>query len=143
MNHIIQWNLNGFWPRYSELKQLIYKYNTPIIALQETHLLPKHTIHMNKYNIFRFDNLTNQIASGGAALFINTSIQSKEIHLQSSFQCVAAQVYLPKVRTKPISICSIYIPPSQVTTKQDFEQLLYQLPPPFIIAGDLNALRPT
>ena len=46
------------------------------------------------------------------------------------------------VLNKPITICNIYIPPSYHVASQEFQNLIDQLPSPFILLGDFNAHNP-
>ena len=56
----------------------------------------------------------------------------------NTLQAVAARVAL----SKAVTVCNIYIPPSVDVSLSDLEQLIQQLPAPFVLVGDFNAHSP-
>ncbi len=54
--------------------------------------------------------------------------------MNTNLQAVAARISFPK----EVSICCLYIPPSHNLKQKEIENLLEQLPTPFIIAADIN-----
>ena len=44
--------------------------------------------------------------------------------------------------SKAVTVCNIYIPPSVNVSLSDLEQLIQQLPAPFVLVGDFNAQSP-
>lgn len=48
---------------------------------------------------------------------------------------VAVRLTLHKV----VTLCSVYIPPDVTVTLQDLDNLMTQLPPPYMLLGDFNA----
>ena len=74
-------------------------------------------------------------ASGGVGILIHNSCFQQYIPLNSSLQAVAVQATLHK----PLTICSLYLPPSIPVTTHELESLISQLPPPFLLLGDFNA----
>lgn len=112
----LQWNVNGYFQRLPEIKQLIQTYHPIVLALQETHLLPKHRTSLSRYNTFRSDNLNNihNHASGGVALLVDNSYKAKAIPTPSQIQNVAVSISMPQFFSLPISVCSIYIPPHKI-----------------------------
>ena len=75
---------------------------------------------------------------GGIALLIDNSYLFSEVHLNTPLQAVAASVTL----SKAVTVCNIYIPPSVDIRLSDLEQLIQQLPAPFVLVGDFNAHSP-
>jgi len=75
------------------------------------------------------------IYHGGSALIINKTILHKLLNIQTNLQATAIRVTLFKV----ITVCSVYLPPSQRWEIKDLEELYSQLPPPAILMGDFNA----
>ena len=69
----------------------------------------------------------------GAPVLVNKRVHHK-MNPNSSLQAVATRVWLGKWYT----ICSLYLPHVDVT-KQDLEQSLARLRPPFLFLGDMNA----
>ncbi|KAG5866603.1 hypothetical protein JTB14_018031 [Gonioctena quinquepunctata] len=74
-------------------------------------------------------------ASGGTSVFISSDLYSTYLPLNTDFEAVAVTTWSPN----KLTICSIYIPPSHTLTECELVDLIYQLPPPFIIVGDFNA----
>ena len=59
---------------------------------------------------------------------------SKKIDLQTNLQATAISVTLDR----EITTCSVYIPPSFSLNSQHLDNLLQQLPTPYIVLGDFN-----
>ena len=57
------------------------------------------------------------------------------IRLNTSLQAVACRVSTPQ----PITVCSIYLPPSSSWTHAGLVSLVLQLPSPILLLGDFNA----
>ena len=56
------------------------------------------------------------------------------VDLQTNLQATAVFVTLDR----EITICSVYVPPSFSLNSQHLDNLLQQLPSPYIILGDFN-----
>jgi exonuclease III len=134
---ILQWNCNSYFKRLPEIQQLISKYHQTIVALQETHLQPKHTVQLSKFNVYRHDNINPQHTNGGTG-----KIPSKRAKTPSIIQNVAVTATIPPLSNLLITFCSIYIPPSQHISKQEITDLLLSLPRLFVLLGDFNARNP-
>ena len=132
---ILQWNLDGYHRRSSELRQLIRQYQPIIIALQETHLRPNQNISHSKYNIFRYDHLNtaHNHACGGTAIMVSKSYSSHPLTLSSNLQHVALKINIPELHPLPITVCSIYIPPSHNTCAHDILPLSLSPIPSFSV----------
>ena len=76
--------------------------------------------------------------SRGASLLIHSSIRSTKLNLNTNLAAVAARVSLPKEMT----ICSIYLLPREKITRNVLNELVQQLPKPYILLGDFNAHSP-
>ena len=63
------------------------------------------------------------------------SHQLRQISLNTNLQAVAVTLSLHKT----ITLCSLYIPPSYPLGGNELDQLISQLPSPFILIGDMNA----
>lgn len=66
---------------------------------------------------------------------VHDSVHATHVNINSRLQVIAVTAHL----TTPITLCSIYIPPSFNFTRGDMEAVIAQLPRPFILAGDFNA----
>ena len=91
-------------------------------------------ISIRHYNAFHTFSANNERAAGGVSIFINNNAPHSHIHLHTNLQAVAVSITLHRVNT----LCSIYIPPSSRLSLKDFDDLVPQLPSPFILLGDFN-----
>ena len=135
---ILQWNIRGLIRNYTPgLQPLINTLNPTIISLQETKLA-NNNFKINNYTAYNHINKNTLIAAGGTSLFIKNHIPQKEITINSKLQCIAV-----KISTfRPITICSIYIPPTENFNLKQLKDIEIQLPKPYIILGDFNAHSP-
>ena len=117
---------------YEELKLLLSRTYTPIVALQDCKL-GEEQLSLRRYTLLR-----GNCPAGEAALLINQQVVHTELTLNSLSHAVAATITLDKI----FNICSIYLTPGETITKLNLENLLYQLPRPFLLLGDFNAHSP-
>ncbi|GBM15618.1 hypothetical protein AVEN_57348-1, partial [Araneus ventricosus] len=117
----------------SDLKDILNSYQPACVALQETHLKPENSLRLHGYTVFRKDHPANR-ASGGVALLISNNIPSSLLTLNTPFQAIAAQIFTHKL----ITVCSLYLPPNTHIDQTNLNNLMLQLPEPFVILGDLN-----
>ena len=61
-----------------------------------------------------------------------------QLQLTTNLQAVAIRCQLHKL----ITICSLYLPPSTNIAIDEIQELISQLPPPFLLLGDFNARSP-
>ena len=131
----MQWNLNGFRSKLTQLQCLITKHQPEIIALQETKLPPGETYNNSKYFLLRKDRGAH---GGGVALMINKNISYIPVTLNTPIEAVAATFHY---QNQKITICSLYIPPVRPLEfpTNDLKNLLNNLPKPYLILGDVNS----
>ncbi|GBM78940.1 hypothetical protein AVEN_123664-1, partial [Araneus ventricosus] len=132
--NLTSWNCHGLRAHIDDLKSIINKYQPVCIGLQETYLAPGADIKITNYNIIRKDNIHSSHATGGVALMFLQSFPCKPVHLNTTIQAVAIQIHVGMLLT----ICTIYLPPNQTIYQRDLDNLLDQLPAPFILLGDMN-----
>lgn len=83
--------------------------------------------------------LTSQsIAHGGVAILACPFLRPKRITLNTRLQAIAVEIFL----FRPIKLCSIYIQEIDNVTQQELQDLINQLEPHFILAGDMNGHSP-
>ena len=128
----MQWNIRGLRSNYEELKLLLNKTSTSVVALQDCKL-GEEQLSPRGYAL-----LKGNCPAGEAALLINQRVVHTELTLNSTLHAVAATVTLNKTFT----ICSIYLTPGETITKLSLENLIDQLPRPFLLLGDFNAHSP-
>lgn len=95
---------------------------------------PSYKANLHGYNSFRSDN-PNDRAIGGVVLFISSSYPYQILTLDTNLQAVAVRVHVRRL----ITVCTVYLPPSININSSLLQQLLDQLPTPFILIGDVNA----
>lgn len=135
-NIIISWNCRGIKNKKENLQVLINDIKPVCLCLQETKL--------GEFQEFRVQNFTfvhkhkvlnpNENLHGGVGLLIRKDIPFLPVELRTTLQATAVQINL----RKKITLCSIYLPPDQNFEEVDIENILNQLPRPFIITGDFN-----
>lgn len=132
---IVQWNLCSFFAQNNHLRLLINKHQPDIIALQETRFKNNQHINIKNYNCI-FKNRNS--ASGGVAIYIKSNISTQTIVLNTNHEAVARQI-LANIK---ITICNVYFAPNSENyclNKIDVENIISQLPSPFLLVGDVNA----
>jgi hypothetical protein len=72
---------------------------------------------------------------GGSSILISNSISHQRIPLHTELQALAVRISLAVT----ITVCSLYIPPSQSCTLADLEEIVHQLSAPYILLGNVNA----
>ncbi|GFO07076.1 RNA-directed DNA polymerase from mobile element jockey [Plakobranchus ocellatus] len=73
---------------------------------------------------------------GEAALLIRSGIRFSEIGLKTGLHAAATTISLEK----PLTVCSLYLPPNSPVSKLSLAELIEQLPKPFL--GDFNVHSP-
>ena len=131
---VIQWNCRGLKPNYNEVSLLISEYNPSVFCFQETFLKPDDNISLRGFNVYNYVHTDCLRPSGGASIFVKSSFPQRKIDLQTELQATAVSVTLDR----EITICSAYIPPSFSLNSQHLDNLLQQLPSPYILLGDFN-----
>ena len=115
---------------------LVQQYNSNIISLQETFVKGEPTY--KGFTAYYKEGTTDAMGRrrGGVVTFVQNNIPQSEVQLNTNLQAVATRVTLNVTFT----ICSIYIPPPDIITITDLDNILQQLPQPAILLGDFNAL---
>ena len=132
--NIIQWNCRGLKANYNEILLLQNKYSPTVFCIQETFLKQSDSISLKGFNEYHYIFEGGEKSSGGASIFVKSSVPQRQIQLKSSLQAVAVSLTLHKV----ITVCSVYLPPSAKLSKSELDNLSHELPEPFIILGDMN-----
>ena len=134
--NIIQWNLNGLHKNIDEIKLIINLHQPIAICLQETNLkYDESPPYINNYQYATKNRRGCLRASGGVCILINNSFPWEEIPIHSNIEAVAISITLETKTT----LCNIYIPNQFNFTLIDLENIIKQLPRPFIIVGDFNS----
>ena len=134
MNIIIQWNCRGLRANFTDVRLLCDNYNPIVCCIQET-MLTKDDFIIRGFNCI---HLTSRDiggrACGGVSVLVRDGIPSSECTLNTSLQAKAVTIST----SKTITICSLYLPPSENLNIVLLTRLIDQLPNPFVICGDFN-----
>ncbi|GFW24223.1 RNA-directed DNA polymerase from mobile element jockey [Trichonephila clavipes] len=116
-----------------DVKDIIRQYYPVCVALQETFLKSCHTTKIRRYGCVRKDTEGPSV-SGGVCIFTSLDVLSSALPLHTSLQAVAVRIH----STSLITVCCLYLPPNTVIHQHDLNNLVDQLPAPFVILGDFN-----
>ncbi|GFV89362.1 putative RNA-directed DNA polymerase from transposon X-element [Trichonephila clavipes] len=105
------------------------------VALQGTLLKPSCTSNIRGYSILRKDFNTGERACGGVALLINHATPFSPVLIRTSLLAVPVHVCI----FTTVTICNVYLPPNAPLNFKELQELIDQLPSPFILLGDFNA----
>ena len=137
---LVQWNIRGFRTNYQHLRLLLTHTNAVVACLQECRmplplLSPPRGFQLySKAGPPGIDGLDH----GGVCILVKDSIGHAPLTLTTDLQAVAIRCHLGRQYT----ICSFYAPPNSPLYLEELEDLIMQLPAPFILAGDFNARHP-
>ncbi|GFT03535.1 RNA-directed DNA polymerase from mobile element jockey [Trichonephila clavipes] len=117
----------------NDVKDIIRQYHPVCVALQETFLKSCHTTKIRRYGCLRKDTEGPSV-SGGVCIFTSLDVPSSALPLHTSLQAVAVRIH----STSLITVCCLYLPPNTAIHQHDLNNLINQLPTPFVILGDFN-----
>ena len=139
MTTIVQWNCRGLKANIDEIDILTQSLSPAAFCLQET-MQPNHKpIQFRKFTQYLCTAVkTDGRPTGGVSIMINTSLPHSQITLNTPLQAVAARISLHR----PITLCSIYLPPNTHFHLYELTDLVTQLPPPVLLMGDFNSHSP-
>ena len=135
---ILQWNCRGFKVNFNELSILNSQYNPQAICLQETHLKVTDNAAMRHFTLYNAFSPESERAKGGASILVRQGVIHSQVPLKSNLQAIAVRL----TSFKTLTICSLYIPPSHRLCFQDLDELVQQLPKPYLLLGDFNSHNP-
>ena len=134
-NSIIQWNCRGLKANFNDIGILLSRHNPIAVCLQETFLKTTDQITFKNFSFYNKVYTGGEKASGGVSIVVNNNFPHKSVALDTELQAVAVSVTMHQ----PLTICSIYIPPSAAIEPTLLDNLITQLPSPFILLGDFNS----
>ena len=131
---MIQWNCRGLRANFNDFRLLCDNCNPIACCLQETMLTKDYFIIRG----FNCNHLTSRDiggrACGGVSVFVRDGISYSECKLYTTLQAKAVTIST----SKTITICSLYLPPSDYLNIVLLSRLIDQLPAPCVICGDFN-----
>ncbi|GBO31553.1 hypothetical protein AVEN_167784-1 [Araneus ventricosus] len=104
------------------------------IGLQETFLSSNNPLKLRGCNSVRKDAAIGSNHSGGVCILTSNLYPSSPLTLHTSLQAVAVQVHVRNL----VTVCSVYLPPHDVIDNHVLDNLIDQLPTPFLLLGDFN-----
>ena len=92
---------------------------------------PSKNIVTNIKTFEQYDNIidTRQRAPGEVSILIRKDIPQNKININTHLQTIAVSATLHKT----VTICSLYIPPHNPINENELNNLIEQLPKPFIL----------
>ncbi|GFW49676.1 CCHC-type domain-containing protein [Trichonephila clavipes] len=116
-----------------DVKDIIRQYHPVCVALQVAFLKSCHTTKIRRYGCVRKDTEGPSV-SGGVCIFTFLDVPSSALPLHTSLQAVAMRIH----STRLITVCCLYLRRNTVIHQPDLNDLVDQLPVPFVILGDFN-----
>ncbi|GFY09376.1 putative RNA-directed DNA polymerase from transposon X-element [Trichonephila clavipes] len=92
-----------------------------------------HKTKIRRYGCVRKDKEGSSV-SGGVCIFTSLDVPSSALPPRTSLQAVAVRIH----STSLITVCCLYLPPNAVIHQQNLNNLVDQLPAPFVILGNFN-----
>jgi hypothetical protein len=133
---IMQWNCRGLRANYNELELLLSRQQPSAVCLQEIQLPTDYALNIRGYSVYKKCAVGNAAQPvGGVSVLVPNKIAHSEITINTTLQAVAVRISSPK----PITVCSIYLPPNSTWNSNDLLNLTTQLMPPVLLLGDFNA----
>ena len=144
---IIQWNIRGIRANQEQIRVLFRDADAAVICLQETKLGEAPFNPGINYVFYRSPPFIGIRAQGGTGFVVRKSVNHRVIPLNSMLQACAIQIFIDKW----VTLCSLYLEPdledhlfdasgrSRQLKLDDLQELVNQLPPPYILMGDFNA----
>ena len=77
-----------------------------------------------------------EMRQGGVSIYVTNTFPHTQLRLQTSLHAMACTVRIGHVR---LSICSLYLPPTDSLEYTDLEGLIDQLPEPLLLCTDATS----
>ena len=123
--------------KWALAKPFLLEQACDIYCIQETHFLSSDVYDFNLPKYTRYDTFGNgDRRQGGVCLYVVNTYPHSPLALQTCLQAVACTVRIGSVR---LTVCSLYLPPTDALLYVDLVRLLDQLPEPLIICTDANS----
>ena len=132
----MQWNCRGLRTNLPELQQMLTSQEISVACLQETKINKDQPVR--GFSGYHSYSCGQDGLQGGTSIYIKENTIHREIQLNTPLQATAVRISLATVLT----ICSIYLPPSTPISLPHLNQLILQLPKPFLLLGDFNGHNP-
>ena len=131
-----QWNIRSAIKNRSSLLNIINEFKPDIICLCETWLNPNLNFNINHYNTIRNDRVDGY---GGIAILLHETITFKILSSDTpsidGLEYIAALVSAENIN---FTLISLYLPPGNIVSKENWLNFFNSFPPPLVVAGDFN-----
>ena len=122
---IIQWNCRGLRANYNDLLLLLSSVEPVACCLQELLIDDNYVLGNRQYNLYTtLPPLSNNRPTGGAGILVRKTTPHSQLTLHTHLQAVACRISV----SRPISVCSLYLPPHCPWSQTDLLALVAQLP---------------
>jgi exonuclease III len=136
MGKIIQWNCRSLRANYNELLVLQQVLQPAAFCLQELLIDASYVFPNRQYNLYSNSPVVSTSRPcGGVGIAVLKSIPHSVVALSTALQVIACRISIPR----PITVCSVYLPPTSTWNHNDLLPLVSQLPSPVMLVGDFNA----
>ena len=133
----MQWNCRGVLSKWPEIKPILLEKCCDVICLQETHFLPTDIYDFNLHGYTIYNEYSNTgYPQGGVCIYVSNKWPHFQLQLNTCLQAVACSTRIASTR---LTICSLYLPPAERLRFSELNQLITQLPSPFLICTDANS----
>lgn len=132
----MQWNARSAVANKISLEHFLLLNKANFVLISETWFKPGSAIFFKGYNLVRHDRADGK---AGVAILIKNDFAFTEIKLNIHNQRFCACAVKVLINSQCINLVSFYRPPNAVCNAGDWNNLLSQLPPPYIVGGDFNA----
>ncbi|GFN92575.1 ribonuclease hi [Plakobranchus ocellatus] len=112
MNIVVQWNIRGFRSDFEELKLLLNRSQSAVVALQECRLGEGQSPPRG-YTLLLPQGGSSREGGGEVALLIRNRIHFLQTVLNTGLHAATATKSLEKTLT----VCSLYLPPNTPVSK--------------------------
>lgn len=145
MTSIIQWNCRGYNGNFEELKTLLSFTRGPAcVCLQETFHGILNPQPPRNYSLVSAPSIVpfrpGVRASRGVITLVHSDVPYHPLTLTTTLEAVAIRL---QIQSKPYTVCNLYLSPTENVTGRQLQDLIAQLPRPFLVLGDFNARHPT
>jgi hypothetical protein len=133
------YNARSILPQINELQHFLHHHNIDIMLLNETFLKPTNKFSFPNYTIHRNDRPPPNTC-GGTAIIIKSSIIHSRATIPPLTSIETTAITIER-NNDPILIVSAYKPPNKTLLTSDLN-ILFNITPKTLIAGDLNSKHP-
>lgn len=137
--NICTWNCRGVSGKFHELDLFLRANDVHVALLTETKLSPTIDFYISGFKFTRADHPSNT-RKGGSAIFVRASLNHNDLPPIRKNDYQIARINMPLNGRNYIT--AFYSAPENIVRETDFQSILQEMGPNFILGGDLNAKHP-